>query len=101
MSSFYTNYRWDIQGLRAIAVLSVVIFHINPLWLPGGYIGVDIFFVISGYLIIGFIWRDLQNHNLLTFYTKRVYRLFPALFATILVSSITAYYILLPNDIYY
>ncbi|MBA1420490.1 MAG: acyltransferase [Epsilonproteobacteria bacterium] len=98
------HYRWDIQGLRAIAVLAVVIFHINPMLLPGGYIGVDIFFVISGYLILGFIWRDLKRgqFNLLTFYTKRVYRLFPALFVVVVLSSIAAYFILLPdeNEIY-
>lgn len=100
MSLYNQDYRWDIQGLRAIAVLAVVLFHINPLWLPGGYIGVDIFFVISGYLIMGFIWRDLSHNqfNLLQFYTKRVYRLFPALFAMVLVSSFAAYFILLPNE---
>ncbi|WP_410369576.1 acyltransferase family protein [Alteromonas sp. BZK5] len=49
--------RKDIQGLRALAVLSVVIFHISPANLKGGYLGVDVFFVISGYLIIGQIWR--------------------------------------------
>ncbi len=94
------HYRWDIQGLRAIAVLAVVIFHINPMLLPGGYIGVDIFFVISGYLILGFIWRDLKRgqFSLLTFYTKRVYRLFPALFIVVVLSSIAAYFILLPNE---
>jgi peptidoglycan/LPS O-acetylase OafA/YrhL len=100
MSFSPKHYRWDIQGLRAIAVLAVVLFHINPTLLPGGYIGVDIFFVISGYLIMGFIWRDLKNENfsLLNFYTKRVYRLFPALFVTIIFSSIAAYLILLPSE---
>ena len=100
MSLDIKNYRLDIQGLRAIAVLSVVIFHINPLLLPGGYIGVDIFFVISGYLIMGFIWRDLKQKNftLLHFYTRRVYRLFPALFAMVTVTTIAAYFILLPSE---
>jgi len=100
MSLPHEPYRFDIQGLRAIAVLSVVIFHINPMLLPGGYIGVDIFFLISGYLIMGFIWRDLKHNsfNLLRFYTKRIYRLFPALFAMVIVSTIAAYYILLPNE---
>ena len=100
MSAHTKNYRLDIQSLRAIAVLSVVLFHINPTFLPGGYIGVDIFFVISGYLILGFIWRDLKNKSfsLLDFYTKRVYRLFPALFVTVCVSSIAAYFILLPHE---
>ena len=90
------KYRWDIQGLRAIAVLAVVIFHINPYLLPGGYIGVDIFFVISGYLIIGFIWRDLMNgnFNLIHFYTKRIRSLFPALFVMVLASCIAAYFLM-------
>ncbi len=94
------GYRWDIQGLRAIAVLGVVIFHINPRILPGGYIGVDVFFVISGYLIIGIIWRDLLkgDFSLIHFYSKRVQRLFPALFILVLVSSIAAYFILLPDE---
>ncbi len=93
-------YRWDIQGLRAIAVMSVVIFHINPQLLSGGYIGVDIFFVISGYLIMGFIWRDLNNHSfsLMHFYSKRVQRLFPALLVMVVVSAIFAYFILLPHE---
>jgi len=94
------NFRWDIQGLRAIAVLAVVIFHINPELLPGGYIGVDVFFVISGYLIIGFIHRDLQlkTFTLSRFYVKRVYRLFPALFVMVAVSTVFAYWILLPGE---
>ncbi len=93
-------YRWDIQGLRAIAVMSVVIFHINPQLLSGGYVGVDIFFVISGYLIMGFIWRDLNNNSfsLMHFYTKRVQRLFPALLVMVVVSAIFGYFILLPHE---
>jgi peptidoglycan/LPS O-acetylase OafA/YrhL len=94
------SFRWDIQGLRAIAVLAVVIFHIDPQLLPGGYIGVDIFFVISGYLIIGFIHRDLiqGEFSLSRFYVKRVYRLFPALFVMVAVSTVFAYWILLPDE---
>ena len=100
MSTLNDTYRWDIQGLRAIAVLAVVIFHINPQLLPGGYIGVDIFFVISGYLIMGFIWRDLnkESFSLVTFYIKRIYRLFPALFVMLLLSAIAAYFILLSDE---
>jgi len=87
------SFRLDIQGLRAIAVLSVVIFHIAPSALPGGFIGVDVFFVISGYLIMGHIWRDLNHGSfqLLTFYAKRVRRLFPALFTTLVLSSLLSY----------
>jgi len=94
------SFRWDIQGLRALAVLAVVIFHIDPELLPGGYIGVDVFFVISGYLIIGFIHRDLKMNafSLSRFYVKRVYRLFPALFAMVAVSTLFAYWILLPDE---
>jgi len=100
LSTLNDTYRWDIQGLRAIAVLAVVIFHINPQLLPGGYIGVDIFFVISGYLIMGFIWRDLnkESFSLVTFYIKRIYRLFPALFVMLLLSAIAAYFILLSDE---
>tara|TARA_R110001583_G_scaffold116577_1_gene267356 strand:- start:6184 stop:8061 length:1878 start_codon:yes stop_codon:yes gene_type:complete len=94
------NYRWDIQGLRALAVMAVVIFHISPNRLPGGYLGVDIFFVISGYLIIGFICRDLraEKFSLSDFYIKRIRRLFPALLATVIATMIAAYFYLLPEE---
>jgi peptidoglycan/LPS O-acetylase OafA/YrhL len=67
--------------LRAIAVLAVVLFHAFPEYLSGGFIGVDVFFVISGYLITGLILRDLreQRFSLKAFYAKRVRRIFPAL----------------------
>ena len=55
-----TTYRPDIDGLRAIAVLSVVVYHMHHAFLPGGYTGVDVFFVISGYLITGLIAKDLK-----------------------------------------
>lgn len=94
------TYRLDIQGLRAIAVLCVVIFHISPEHLPGGFIGVDMFFVISGYLIIGHIARDLKNNafSLLTFYSKRVVRLFPAYIVLMIFCFIFAYFLLLPSE---
>lgn len=76
-----TIYRPDIDGLRAVAVLLVVTFHAAPNWIPGGFIGVDLFFVISGYLITSIITAGLQkgNFSFRTFYSKRVRRIFPAL----------------------
>ncbi|HDW2632164.1 TPA: acyltransferase [Escherichia coli] len=75
------KYRPDIDGLRAIAVLSVVVFHYFPAALPGGFVGVDIFFVISGYLIGTIIYRDIkeQSFSFKEFYIRRALRIFPAL----------------------
>src|SRR6202790_2286376 len=80
-SSSSFRYRPDIDGLRAIAVMLVVNFHAFPAAMPGGFIGVDIFFVISGFLITGIIVRELdqQRFSLLTFYKRRIRRIFPAL----------------------
>jgi peptidoglycan/LPS O-acetylase OafA/YrhL len=74
-------YRGDIDGLRAIAVMLVVNFHAFPLAMPGGFIGVDIFFVISGFLITGLIARELsgKHFSLVGFYIRRIRRIFPAL----------------------
>ena len=100
MSSGSSAFRNDIQGLRAIAVLAVVIFHIRPASLSGGYIGVDVFFVISGFLIIGHIWKDIHQSrfSLLSFYARRIKRLFPTLFVTLLASGIGAYLFMLPAE---
>ncbi|MFZ4386990.1 MAG: acyltransferase family protein, partial [Chthoniobacterales bacterium] len=78
------KYRADIDGLRAIAVLGVVIYHAFPRLIPGGFIGVDIFFVISGYLISGILYKGHQKGNFSPFsfrefYARRIRRLFPAL----------------------
>jgi peptidoglycan/LPS O-acetylase OafA/YrhL len=75
------SYRPDIDGLRAIAVVAVVTYHAFPDWLPGGFAGVDMFFVISGFLITGLLLRD-QAQNTLSlrdFYARRIKRIFPAL----------------------
>lgn len=75
------HYRPDIDGLRAIAILSVLAFHAFPSVLPGGFVGVDVFFVISGYLITGLLLDDLAigRFSLVDFYKRRIRRIFPAL----------------------
>ena len=80
----HLKYRRDIDGLRAIAVLFVILFHAFPNFLPGGFIGVDIFFVISGYLISSIIFQNLQNNSFdfIDFYSLRIRRIFPSLLAT-------------------
>ena len=94
------QFRLDIQGLRAIAVLSVVLFHISPEHLTGGYLGVDVFFVISGYLIMGQIWRAHQrgSFSFQEFYIKRFRRLLPALLTVLFFSTVAAYFFLLPGE---
>jgi peptidoglycan/LPS O-acetylase OafA/YrhL len=80
-NSFYLKYRSDIDGLRALAVMAVVIYHAFPNWLPGGFVGVDIFFVISGYLISKIILTEIQQNtfDIFDFYNRRIKRIFPAL----------------------
>lgn len=94
------TFREDIQGLRALAVLSVVIYHISPFHLPGGFVGVDIFFVISGYLIIGQIYQNLihNSFDFRNFYVKRFQRLFPTFFVTTLVTTIFSLFFFLPGE---
>jgi len=89
--------RADIQGLRGIAVLAVVLFHVSRSALPGGFAGVDIFFVISGYLITQILLRDMEAgvFRLRDFYQRRVRRLFPALF-TVLAFTLAAGLLILP-----
>jgi peptidoglycan/LPS O-acetylase OafA/YrhL len=84
------GYRPDIDGLRAIAVLAVMAFHAFPRILPGGYVGVDVFFVISGFLITGILLNELartQRLSIVNFYARRVRRIFPAL-AVVLLSCL-------------
>ena len=95
----HPKYRPDIDGLRAIAVLSVVGFHAAPGRFPGGFIGVDIFFVISGYLISSIILRGLEagTFTFLEFYSRRIKRIFPALILTLLACFAIGFAIL-PDD---
>ncbi|WP_122667173.1 acyltransferase family protein [Pseudomonas viridiflava] len=94
------DFRKDINGLRAIAVIAVLLFHFNPGWLPGGFAGVDIFFVISGYLITGIILRSLQagNFSLIAFYKSRARRIIPALAVLCFVLLLAGWFYLLPQD---
>ena len=98
MSSASTKYRPDIDGLRAIAVMLVVIFHAFPETMPGGFIGVDIFFVISGFLITGIIVRELdqERFSLLAFYNRRIRRIFPALIVVLCVTLVLGWLWMLP-----
>lgn len=93
------GYRPEIDGLRAVAVLAVVIFHAGFTNLSGGFIGVDIFFVISGYLITGIIYQPASPFSYKDFYNRRIKRLFPALIFTIATSFIFAYFILTPKEL--
>lgn len=93
-------FRNDIQGIRGLAFLLVFIFHLNQNWLPGGFIGVDIFFVISGFLMTSIIigQKDNSSFNFYDFYLKRLKRIFPAyLFFMIAVSSV-GFFIYLDRD---
>jgi peptidoglycan/LPS O-acetylase OafA/YrhL len=94
-------YRRDIDGLRAIAVVSVVVYHLFAGVLPGGYLGVDIFFVISGFLITGILVRDCATgrYSIVRFYERRLRRIIPALVFLIAVVTAIATAILLSRDL--
>ena len=94
-------YRPDIDGLRCLAVVPVVLFHLGAPWMPGGFVGVDVFFVISGFLITTIISRDIAagSFSILTFYERRIRRIFPALFAVLAVSLIGAAILFVPQDL--
>ena len=95
-----SNYREDIDWLRAIAVLAVVAFHFEAPAVFGGYVGVDIFFVISGYLITGIIAGELKNStfSFARFYERRVRRLLPALYAMVVLTAIPSFFYLLTSE---
>ena len=96
----YPKYRPDIDGLRAFAVLTVVAFHAFPGWVKGGFIGVDVFFVISGYLISTIIFENLDRgtFSFSEFYVRRIKRIFPALFLVLLTCCIFGWFGLLDNE---
>lgn len=96
----HPKYRPDIDGLRAVAVLVVVIFHFFPDKMPGGYIGVDIFFVISGFLISTIIFSSLERNrfSLIEFYIRRVRRIFPALILVMVSGLALGWFVLFADE---
>lgn len=96
------EYRPDIDGIRAIAVVLVILFHAGIAPVSGGYIGVDVFFVISGYLITKLLLAPAERRllaNLAEFYTRRIRRIVPALVAVLLVATSVAIWLLMPSDL--
>ena len=93
------GYRPDIDGLRAISILGVILFHFKFDFFSGGYLGVDVFIVISGFLITSFIFKrlELNKFSFLEFLIRRAKRLLPSFFAVIFLSLIFAYFIFLPE----
>ena len=94
------RYRPDIDGLRAVAVLGVILYHAFPKLLPGGFIGVDIFFVVSGYLISGILYRGVQEgrFSFRDFYARRIRRLFPSLITVLVLCLVYGRMLLLPDE---
>lgn len=93
------SYRSDIDGLRTIAVLSVLAFHFFQGRVKGGFVGVDIFFVISGYLISSVIYKDLESDrfSIIDFYVRRIRRIYPALFIVLVFVCVAGWVLLLPT----
>ncbi len=94
------KYRADIDGLRAIAILSVVAYHVFPKWVRGGFVGVDVFFVISGYLISSIILGSLDKggFSFAAFYSRRIKRIFPALIVVLIGCFAFGWFVLLPGE---
>ncbi|MBB3229532.1 acyltransferase family protein [Halomonas stenophila] len=95
-----TNYRPEVDGLRAVAVIPVILFHAGFEWVSGGYVGVDVFFVVSGYLITSIIYGEILkgNFSIVHFYERRARRILPALFFVTLVCLMVAWFWLLPEE---
>lgn len=96
----HPKYRPDIDGLRAVAVLAVVAFHAFPSWVGGGFIGVDVFFVISGYLISTIIFENLNRgtFSFVEFYARRIKRIFPALILVLIACFAFGWFTLLADE---
>jgi len=100
MSTTSHTYRPDVDGLRAVAVLAVLAFHAFPAIAPGGFIGVDVFFVISGFLITGIVLDDLarDRFTFANFYARRIRRIFPALVLTLAMCLAVGWQLMLPDE---
>ena len=100
LSSIEKAYRPDLNGLRGLSVLLVLFFHLDLEYFKGGFLGVDVFFVLSGYFISKNILFDIENKkfSFLVFYQKRIRRLFPALFTTLLLTLVAGYFYLTANN---
>ena len=96
----HIQYRRDIDALRGLSILLVVVYHAFPEILPGGFIGVDVFFVISGYLITSIIFLSIENNDfsLREFYSRRIRRLFPALITVLLFAFGLGWLVLFPEE---
>jgi peptidoglycan/LPS O-acetylase OafA/YrhL len=96
----HAAYRQDIDGLRAVSILAVVWYHAFPDFVPGGFVGVDIFFVISGYLITQIIIGELatDSFSIVAFYRRRIRRIFPALIVVLATTYAVGWFVLLPRD---
>lgn len=94
------KYQPHIDGLRAIAVMAVIAFHYGATWLPGGFTGVDVFFVISGFLITGNVWTAIQQQrfSMTAFYAGRIRRILPALLLLVISTMAVASFVLTPGD---
>ena len=97
-SNLYVKYRTDIDGLRALAVVSVILFHLG--FLPNGYLGVDVFFVISGYLITSIVYRESEQDkfSITHFYMRRIRRIIPLVLFISAVAFVLGLWLMLPDD---
>src|SRR4051794_1467623 len=98
MAQHETAYRPDIDGLRAVSILLVVGYHAHPWLIPGGFVGVDVFFVISGFLITRIVLTqaDAGSFSIAGFYGRRVRRIFPALIVVVAATWLIGWFVLLP-----
>jgi peptidoglycan/LPS O-acetylase OafA/YrhL len=98
-SQAHPKYRPDIDGLRAIAIIPVILFHLG--YLSNGYLGVDVFFVISGYLITGLVYNEVVENkfSILKFYERRIRRIFPLVLFTTLIAFLLGLIFMLPDDL--